>query len=142
MSYLEQAEHLVRNHPANKELMRLENGCEIKLDTTGKITTFVCSQDTEQSSRFWIKSKEYDSPTELSRWGTGFHILGKPAHLEHYLRVLEGLTVKLTLTDTSLWLDRTTLEHGEEVKIKFNLTTGKPATEKDAEEFIKLIENK
>ena len=68
----------------------LSFGCRIKLDTTGKETTYVCNSN----ETFWIKSDETERPTELSRWGTGYFIIGHPLTHADLLRALK---------DTACW---------------------------------------
>jgi hypothetical protein len=148
---LQKAEHLVRNHPANKELMELGFGCELKdKDEKSKVRyintvrSYGCEKC--EPDEVFIECigdnmcpQSYDSEAELYKY---YKILGKPAHLEHYLRVLEECDNEDYYLDTIGQLCRENKDFEfQPVGIEFNLTTGKPATEKDAEEFIKLIEN-
>ena len=138
MTSLEKAEHLVRNHPANKELMELGFGCEVEYYSRrgGGVRKAVILGETDNGAR-WI----YDIYDKRPNAIAGIKIkqvLGKPAHLEHYLRVLGNPT------NNQYTVNKKGNLHfycTPSVHIDFNLTTGKPATEKDAEEFIKLIEN-
>lgn len=109
MTLLQQADHLVRNHPANKELYKPEWS--------------ICSAH-----------QELDADCKLCQTGW------ERCHLEHYLRVLEDCCEQLSYVQLNgtRYLSFMANKHPMNT-ILFNLTTGKPATEKDAEEFIKLV---
>lgn len=109
---MEMVEKLVRNHPANKELKYMKR----------KKQTEYASDSPDSEYSFYKKVTMYHE-----------------AHLEHYLRVCGGRcgdVLKDIETDEPV-LD---IIVGSATYIQFNLTTGKPATEKDAEEFIRLVE--
>ena len=84
MTKIEQTIAAIR--AANPSLMELGFGSRIKLDTTGKETTYICNAN----ESFWIKSDETESPTQLSRWGTGYFIIGKEPELQHLLKAIAG----------------------------------------------------
>jgi hypothetical protein len=105
MTFLQQAEALVRNHPANKELYKPEYS--------------ICSAH-----------QELDANCDLCQTGW------ERCHLEHYLRVLDA---KAGWNELDMHYDWLKVHCDNSVIIKFNLTTGAPATEKDAESFVKLV---
>lgn len=139
-TYLQKAEQLVREHPKNKELMELSVGCELE----DKSNEVVCI----------VTKNRYDGTVQIVDWSgwfslgsvnAHFTILGHPAHLEHYLRVLDNM---LYIVDGmgNLYLLKYMMNWKapritSEPLLTFNLTTGRPATEGDAKEFIKLVSN-
>lgn len=133
--FLEKAKQLVRQHPANKDLMELSFGCEVEIDRGEDKVLIQVNYDK------LVKKREATDDWKVTK------ILGKPAHLEHYLRVLESVEnkgVDYAITHGGRLISAKT--HGatkdywdDTTVMVFNLTTGKPATEKDAEEFIKLV---
>lgn len=181
--YRNQAEHLVRKHPANKELMELERNCEYQMKVTGEVEYWYGERYAGSEGRIKAKpdtakrnvhvfEREKDWKTYtvtlvgkdrehidnriekwegrwaiVRRYGDGtdqikyvdVNFLGKPAHLEHYLKVIGGKkpvhfgasesgNVYCILNDT------------DKILFAFD-TTGKPATEKDAKEYLKLVQN-
>lgn len=138
MSNLEKAEHLVRNHPANKELMELGFGCEVRLNKTHDI--FLEQYYTnrfEGGEQLAYKFADL-GVLPANKVRPGPEILGKPSHLEHYLRVL-GEVSGLDYANQGTYFGVYDIKDDTEL-LCFNLTTGKPATEKDAEEFIRLVD--
>jgi hypothetical protein len=92
-TFLKQAEDLVRNHEANKDLQ--------------------------------VYHETVSFPESLARI----------PHLEHYLDVLSEVSSHYTVDARRGVLVIGILDS----KIRFHLNTGAPVTEKDAEEFIKLV---
>lgn len=129
MTDLEKAEHIVRNHEANKELMELGFGCEVEYAEEQFIYV---SDGMAGLATIWNKRC-----SAIHKRFSEVKILGKPAHLEHYLGVLPK--------EASFWFvqlngtDYLCYQAERKEMFRFNLTTGKPATEKDAKEFIKLV---
>jgi hypothetical protein len=104
-------EHYVRNHPANKELMY----------TKRKLQTEYASDSPDSEYSFYKKITMYHE-----------------AHLEHYLRVLHEVGFFLVSGQGRVHEKDS---KGTHERFQMDMSTGKPATEKDAEEFIKLVEN-
>ena len=154
-NYLQQAEDLVRHHPANEELMRLEFGCEVEADHDvkgdGSADAWTTIKGIVLGDGFYGKSVEVltlnlisddyknvviDVPKEYVT-----KILGKKPHLEHYLKVLQALSSGWTAcrVDSYGRLDIGNGVEWESDVMRFNLTTGQPATEEDCIVFINLV---
>jgi len=115
----------------------LSFGCRVKLDTTDKETTYVCNG--YENTTFWIKSDETDSPTELSRWSTGYHILGHPPQWHHLLLALGGTPYTWKM-DKYGWIEFAPFPAGKEVKLHMDFTTNlQDIPEKDAEKLCQLL---
>lgn len=127
MTALEKAEQIVREHPVNKELMDI-------IRPAGDQSFFYLVEDNgDHWKGIWDGENEVvgiRKTTTCSHWKNKSN-----PHLEHYMMVL-GNGISMNNGSEFNWR-----KNGEEEWIRFNLTTGKPATEKDAEEFIKLVEN-
>jgi hypothetical protein len=155
MTFLEQADHLVRNHRLNKELMELGFGCEFiwtdeRYEETHYTVTHVIGStdilDGHQSLSVYAKKKDelrpnsicWDTPDDYDDGQTFFDfakILGKPPQLQHYLRVLAQYE---TIGKAMVSSDATELVLFSP-NITFSLITGAPATEADARVFCEKI---
>lgn len=147
MTPLQKAEQLVREHPSNSELMELSFGCEVEIDRGEDRVLIQVNYDK------LVKKREATDDWKVAK------ILGKPAQLQHYLRVLDApgdtryestvlkgdeLEISMPTGEAIHFVDEENDTPGtnyEWATVRFSLTTGRPATEKDAEEYIRLIEN-
>jgi len=163
-TYQQKAEAYIREQLP--ELMELSFGCEVKLWTdNGKPYGQGASMDNATALYLYetegfitvqhTKGVEYRQgsyPKEI-----GFihnksritEIIGHPIQLQHWLRVLlerevpkheykENIFMKRDGTFTVGWVDSIAQESGV-YAIKFNLTTGQPATEADYQAFNEIV---
>jgi hypothetical protein len=138
-TFLQQAETLVRNHPTNSELMEREYVADPRR-YAGDTDECVCLDGGGQGGC------------------NGVHkVLGRKPELQHYLRVLKlvgdtryecivindgMMTISAPTGEVEHFIDEENGTPGENYpffSITFSLTTGTPATEADAEAFIKLV---
>lgn len=138
MTFKEQVDTLVRNHPANKELMELGKGCFIT-ENKGMVYEIFKLYPPIKIGMEWRRGALTDNGQleDITAW----EILGHPPQLQHYLRVLA--TTKRGAMSTVGVLDGRVRDGlgmtPQSYYMTFNLTTGAPATEEDAEAFIKLL---
>lgn len=137
MTYLHRADYLVRHHEVNKELMELGFGCRV---TKSELWEGVVVGEAYEQVAYlnYDKMQVYLAPAEQ------FVILGKPPQLQHYLRVLADLHNFRDITfriEDDVWEVnlRKNVDGIEFEYLKFNLTTGAPATEADAKAFLELL---
>jgi len=140
MTFKEQADYLVRNHPANKELMELVVGCEVKFES-GRIK-YSGSVLVPKNSRGMVECFADNQIVYVANEDK-FVILGKPPQLQHYLRVLvvHAETLALDIGDGYIQAIIGEGINDFAYRVTFNLTTGAPATDEDAEAFINLTRN-
>ena len=150
MTFLQQADHLVRNHPANKELMEKPDHLSLPVRWDGysyywgEDMTMVADIDTVYEGegfrlRGWGHLQDETKYQENAKYIEEAINSHKQPHLEHYLRVFGNkLITFIARQDVGLAELSVNYEETETI-VRFNLTTGTPATEKDAEEFIKLV---
>lgn len=141
-TWMEYAEHYTRNHKVNSELMELDWSCFVKVKcktmpmfTHGKVVDN--DRNKYISIMFGCPSVEHYVEDHM-RWDIE-EILGKQAQLQHFLKVLGTFGKAGLFFDGKVgevWLYR---NEKEEFVCIFNLSTGRPASEEDAKEYVKLV---
>lgn len=136
------------------ELMELSFGCEVKypsqkryleadeLDnpqfTTAKVLMYGENRSYDDTEEYFTVFNDWNEEEDLGgRLDEGeLEIIGHPIQLQHWLRVLEGnycinengVLGRYHYDNDVYWLD-----------MKFNLTTGQPATEADYQAFNDIV---
>ena len=121
---IEQAEQLVRERVP--ELMELTFGCEGVTHGRTWVLTHAGWQCTSESGFSLIEPRK---------------IIGHKPQLQHYLAVLDGKK-SIAVTQTGQCIEPANTPNGTRpLNLRFNLKTGAPASEIDAEAFINLVTN-
>lgn len=131
------------------ELMELSFGCRVKVKNQDVYYTAI-GKPYHNTNWNFVKVAEYkDVDNGLNV--LGLEIIGHPIELQHWLRVLlareipkneykETVFIKRDGTFTVGWVDDIKQESGV-YAVKFNLTTGQPATEADYQGFNEIVGN-
>lgn len=118
------------------ELSELSFGCEVRVKNGLYIRNFDLYPPLHVNNNYRVvNATSYVDVPEFKTWVEkgDAEILGHPIKLNDWLRVLEGRNVfKL---DMFGWLHARDILMNEVKVMKFNLTTGQPATEADYQKF-------
>lgn len=128
------------------ELMRLDDGCEVQL--TNIAVELGPYLTVGNDYRAWDSSGGSVDVAELNDWVKRRYakIIGHPIHLQHWLKVLVP-NHRFSVNGVGACFEEVSFNPTDrnqvwrEFRFNFNLTTGQPATEADAEAFIKLVQN-
>jgi len=156
MTNIEKAKQLVRDRIP--DLKKLSFGCGFQLSWEGCGTGMnyddypaderfiVWNTDDDNMTHYEIGDLSKDELYEAMNNNRGYakdlemmvEIIGHEPQLQHYMQVLKAKNIMHTLESDLLRIFEDEMDD-KPSQIRFNLTTGQPATEEDAKKFISLV---